>query len=154
MMLQERFTMKDPGKLSYFLDIAFEHGDGFAKMSQKMYLSKVLERFHMSNCKPRNTPSEQKLEFSDDSNCDAKLYRESVGSLTYAMKCNRPDLCWVFTKLSHNLANPQKSHWIAVKHVLRYLKGTLEYELCYRKCSDNLTLQGYSDADWADSSDR
>jgi len=77
-----------------------------------------------------------------------------VGSLIYAMTCTRPDLCWVVTKLSQNLSNPQKSHWTAVKHVLRYLKGTLEYELCYRKCKDNLTLQGYSDADWADSSDR
>ena len=154
MMLQERFKMKDLGKLSYFLGIEFEQGDGFVKMSQKRYLSKVLERFHMSNCKPRNTPSEQKLEFSDDSKCDAKLYRESVGYLIYAMTCTRPDLCWVVTKLSQNLSNPQKSHWTAVKHVLRYLKGTLEYELCYRKCKDNLTLKGYSNADWADSSDR
>jgi len=56
MMLQERFKMKDLGKLSYFLGIEFEQGDGFVKMSQKRYLSKVLERFHMSNCKPRNTP--------------------------------------------------------------------------------------------------
>ena len=65
--------MKDLGKLSYFLGIELEQGDGFIKMSQKRYLSKVLERFHMSNCKPRNTPSEQKLEFSDDSKCDAEL---------------------------------------------------------------------------------
>ena len=123
-------------------------------MSQKKYLSKVLERFQMSNCKPRSTPSEQKLEFSDESKCDAKLYREAVGSLIYAMACTRPDLCWVVTKLSQNLSNPQQSHWMAVKYVLRYLKGTLEYELCYRKCRENLVLQGYSDADWASSSDR
>jgi len=81
MMLQERFRMKDQGKLSYFLSIEFEQRDGFVKLFQKRYLSKVLERFNMYNCKPRNTPSEQKLEFSDDSKCDAKLYRESVGSL-------------------------------------------------------------------------
>jgi len=42
---------------------------------------------------------------------------------------------------------------IAVKHVLRYLKCTLDYELCYRKCADGLTLIGYSDADWASSTD-
>ena len=40
------------------------------------------------------------------------------------------------------------------KHCLRYLKGTLEYKLCYRKCRENLVLLGYSDADWASSSDR
>ena len=40
-----------------------------------------------------------------------------------------------------------------MKHVLRHLKGTLHYELCYRKCDDGLTLVGYSDADWASSAD-
>ena len=33
------------------------------------------------------------------------------------------------------------------------MKGTLHYELCYRKCDDGLTLVGYSDADWASSAD-
>ena len=91
----------------------------------------------MSDCKPRMTPSEQKLDFSDQSKCDSKLYREAVGSLIYAMTCTRPDLCWVVTKLSQNLSNPLQSHWTAVKHALRYLKGTLEYELCYRKSREN-----------------
>ena len=40
-----------------------------------------------------------------------------------------------------------------MKHVLRYLKGTLHYELCYRKCDDGLTLVGYSDADRASATD-
>ena len=102
MMLQERFRMKDLEKLSYFLGIEFEQGDGFVKMSQKKYLSRILERFQMSVCKPRITPSEQKLDFSDQSKCDSKLYREAVGSLIYAMACTRPDLCWVVTKLSQN----------------------------------------------------
>ena len=85
-------------------------------MSQKKYLLKILERFKMSNCKPKATPSEQKLEFSDESKCDAKLYREAVGSLIYTMACTRPDLCWVVTKLSHNLTNPLQNDWTAVKH--------------------------------------
>ena len=35
-------------------------------MNQRRYLSNVLERFEMSNCKPRATPSEQKLEFGSE----------------------------------------------------------------------------------------
>lgn len=73
-MLQERFRLKDQGKLSYFLSIEFEQGDGFVKMPQKKYLSKIQEGFQISDCKPRSTPSEQKLEFSDQSKCDPKLY--------------------------------------------------------------------------------
>lgn len=40
-----------------------------------------------------------------------------------------------------------------MKHVLCYLKGTLDNELCYRKCDDGLTLIGDSDADWASTDD-
>jgi hypothetical protein len=54
--------------------------------------------------------------------------------------------------LSQYLSKPLETHWVAVKHVLRYLKGTLDYELCYRKC-ESLKLIGYSDADWASSTD-
>ena len=42
---------------------------------------------------------------------------------------------------------------MSVKHVMKYLKCTLDYELCYRNCADGLTLIGYSDADWASSTD-
>ena len=55
-MLKNRFKMKDLGKLSHFLGIDFEQGDGYVKVSQKEYLSKVLDRFGMSDCKPRYTP--------------------------------------------------------------------------------------------------
>jgi len=82
-----------------------------------------------------------------------KRYHEAVGSLVYAMTCTRPDISWVVSRLSQFLSSPLQEHWTAVKHVLRYLKGTLHYELSYRKCDDGLTLVGYSDADWASSTD-
>ena len=104
-------------------------------------------------CNPRATPSEQKLEFGSEAPCDPRRYREAVGSLVYTMTCTRPDICWVVSRLSQFLSNPLKEHWTAVKLVLRYLKGTLHYELCYRKCGDVLTLVGYSDAGWASSTD-
>ena len=145
--------MKDLGILSYFLGIHFEQGNGFVKMNQKGYIIKVLEGFEMSNCKPGSTPSEQKLEFDGETLMDPRQYREAVDSLVYAMNCTRPDICWVVTKLSQFLAAPIKGPWIALKHVLRYLKGTLDSELCYRKCYDGLTQIGYSDADLASSMD-
>ena len=107
----------------------------------------------MSNCKPRSTPSEQKLEFDGETPVDPRRYLEAVGSLVYAMTFTRSGICWVVTKLSQFLIAPMKGHWIALKHVLRYLKGTLDFELCYRKCDDVLTLIGYSDTDWASSTD-
>jgi len=41
----------------------------------------------------------------------------------------------------------QRVYWIAVKHVLCYLRGTLEYELLYER-SGGVKLVGFIDADW------
>jgi hypothetical protein len=107
----------------------------------------------MKNCKPRSTVCEAKVDFPTE-NCeivDVSKYREIVGSLIYAMTCTRPDLCWVVTKLSQYLSNPSAEHHVVVKHVLRYIKGTIGYELCYKHV-EKFELFGFADADWASSS--
>ena len=124
-------------------------------MDQTHYLKQILSRYNMENCKPKATPSEQKLNFSSDLEItNVTNYREMIGSLIYAMTCTRPDLCWIVTKLSQYLDKPTSEHHTAVKHVLRYIKGTLDYKLYFRKTSDNLRLIGYADADWLTSDDR
>lgn len=110
----------------------------------------------MVDCKPRSTPCEQKLNFTDDAALtDITRYREAVRSLIYLTVCTRPDLSFVVSKLSQYFHEPTEQHWIVVKHVLRYLKGTSDRKLCDWKCDENLGIQAYSDADWAaDLSDR
>ena len=90
-MLKDKFHMKDLGRLSYFLGIHFEQGVDYVRMNQRKYLVKLLEKFEMSNCKPRATPSEQKLECDGENLTDPRRYRELIGSLIYAMTCTRPD---------------------------------------------------------------
>jgi len=75
-MLKEKFKMKDLGKLSHFLGVDFEQGDGYVKVNQTKYLRKVLGRFGMSDCKPRSTPSEPKFEGNDDEPVDPRLYHK------------------------------------------------------------------------------
>ena len=155
-MLSTKFKMKDLGRLSNFLGIDFDQSQGVVKMSQKKYISKVLEQFGMSDCKPRSTPCEQKLQCNTSGDAiDSTQYRKAVGSLIYVMTCTRPDLSWVVSKLSQYLSEPKEQHWAAVKHVMRYLKSTIDHELCYKKSVENLKLEAYSDADWAsDTEDR
>jgi hypothetical protein len=74
--------MNDLGLISCFLGIDFEHVNDGIKMNQTKYISKVLDRFGMSHCKPRLTPSEQKFEFSDSAESfDSNMYRNAIGSL-------------------------------------------------------------------------
>ncbi|CAB4002480.1 Hypothetical predicted protein [Paramuricea clavata] len=61
---------------------------------------------------------------------------------------SRPDISAAVGALSQFMAKPSKDHWIRVKRVLRYLKGTLDYGLKY-SADENPTLVGYSDSDWA-----
>ena len=70
------------------------------------------------------------------------------------MTCTRPDISWIVTKLAQYSQNPTVDHWTTVKHVFRYLKGTLDYKLSFQKYDDCLTLTGFSDADWGGSEDR
>ena len=69
------------------------------------------------------------------------------------MTCTRPDICWVVTKLSQHLDNPDDADWVMAKHVLRYIKGTLNHKLLYTKSDRDLCLVGASDSDWGSSKD-
>ena len=52
------------------------------------------------------------------------------------------------------MAAPRSPHYVTVLRILRYLKGTIFYGLRFSSHS-SLTLQAYSDADWAgDPTDR
>ena len=73
-------------------------------------------------------------------------YAGVVGSLMYAMMCTRPDICYVVGLVSRYQSNPSQKHWMTVKRILRYLKGTSNYMLCYQGKND-LRLIGYFDLD-------
>eukprot|EP00253_Pinus_taeda_P010842 PITA_10842 len=50
--------------------------------------------------------------------------------------------------LSQAMVRLTKLYWNAVKHVLRYLRGTTQYGLWYRRI-EGVKLQGFTDVDWA-----
>ena len=71
------------------------------------------------------------------------------------MTGTRPDLCYIVTKLSQHMSKPKVADLNVAKHVLRYLKGTSEQGLKFRKSENPLSLIGFSDSDWGASiSDR
>jgi hypothetical protein len=72
-----------------------------------------------------------------------------IGSLMYLMN-TRPDICFAVNTLSRYMVELRCVHLIAAKHVMRHLKGTIEYGLIYASYRE-ISLQGFSDSDWADS---
>ena len=60
-----------------------------------------------------------------------------VRSIRYFMACTRPDLVYASSLISRYMADLGKSHWEAIKWVLRYLKSTSEYVLVYKKVGNS-----------------
>ena len=59
----------------------------------------------------------------------------------------RPDICFAVNTLSQFLTDPRHVHLIAAKHILRYMKGTVDYGLKY-EAYQKINLEGYVDSYW------
>ena len=45
------------------------------------------------------------------------------------------------------MVDPRKVHWTVVKHMLRYIRGTVEYGLVYER-SGSILLARFTDTNW------
>ena len=79
---------------------------------------------------------------------DPTLYRSLVGALQY-LTITRPDITHVVNSVSQFLHAPTEDHFLTVKGILRYVKGTLHFGLTFRPFGAPSALVAYSDADWA-----
>ena len=126
--LCQKFKMKDRGELSWFLGTQFKCNGTTIEMSQSQYIDKILYKCEMSDCMSISTPCAVEVDKECDFNSrelgDPRLYRGIVGSLIYVMTCTRPDLCYIVTKLSQNMAKPTEADLNRAKYALRYFKGT------------------------------
>ena len=101
---------------------------------QEKYPVDILRRFQMEDCRTMSTPmitNWKKLHSSKGDLVDSTLYRQLIGSLMYLVN-SRPYFCFAVNTLSYFMVEPKSVHWIATKHVLRYLGGTVDYILDYR----------------------
>jgi len=78
---------------------------------------------------------------------DPSLYRSLVGAFQY-LTITRPDIAHVVSAVSQFMHKPSISHFQAVKRILRYVKGTLCFDLSFTPSSFRELLT-YSDVDWA-----
>ena len=77
------------------------------------------------------TPMDSNLKLLADDSLelvDVTHYRQVIGSLMYLTK-TIPNICFVVNTLSQYLVQPRWVHLVATKHVMRYLKGTIDFGL-------------------------
>ena len=97
------------------------------------------EKIWYGEFKPIRTPvdtSTKLVKAKDEDTCvDQQLYQSAVGSLLYLSIATRPDIAYAISNVAKFCAKPTKQHWVAVKRILRYLRGTHTFGLLYNNLS-------------------
>lgn len=149
-LLSSKFDLKNLGDVKNCLGVEFDQGNGRITMHQRRYITEILSRFGMSECKPVATPADPNtklLKGGEQDSEDAKLpYRELIGALTYLAMTTRPDIAFVVSQLGQFNNCYREEHWKAAKRVLRYLKGSIQLGLSYEAAHS--PIRAYVDADW------
>ncbi|KAD4385676.1 hypothetical protein E3N88_25845 [Mikania micrantha] len=141
------FEMSDLGQLSYYLGIEVDQQKNGITLKQSAYAKELLKIAGMSECNSSTWPMEHKLQLirdEDGKEVNATDYRRLIRSLQYLLH-TRPDLGFSVGVASRYMEKPKESHLKAVKHILRYIKGSLNVGLIYRSGGDG-KLVGYSDS--------
>lgn len=146
-MTQKVFDMSDLGKLSYYLGIEVHQGNDGIKIGQAAYANKILKSVGMDDCNESKYPMEPKLVLTKNEggeSVNATDYRRLIGSLRYLLY-TRPDLSYSVGVVSRYMESPKVAHLKAVKQILRYVKGTINHGLMYKRGGDG-KLIGFSDS--------
>jgi hypothetical protein len=149
--MKSAFLMSDLGLLSFYLGIEVHQDAGGITLRQAHYAKKILEMAGMVDCKAAATPMEERLRLSHDSTVeevDATLYRRIIWSLRYLIH-TRSDLTYAVGYVSWFLERPTEENLQAVKKILRYIAGMLQYGLRYGRRTGTTRLVGYCDSDLA-----
>ncbi|CAM8903498.1 unnamed protein product [Rhodiola kirilowii] len=140
--------MKDMGEADVILGIRIKRENKGLALSQSHYVEKVLKKFNYLNCSPVSTPMDPSVKLLPNAGeaVSQLEYSQVIGCLMYAMTSTGPDIAYVVGKLSRYTSNPSNLNWEAIRQVLKYLKGTMNYGLVY--ASFPSVLEGYTDASW------
>jgi hypothetical protein len=148
--LQREFSVKDLDVLHHFLGVTAEPRPSGLLLHQRQYTLDILERAQMSDCKPCSTPVDTQAKLSEamgDPVADPTGYRSLAGALQY-LTFTRPDISYAVQQVCLHMHDPQEPHLAALKRLLRYLRGTVDYGLLFHR-STSSELVVYTDADWA-----
>ena len=155
--MKKEFEVKDLGKTKLCLGLQLEHKANRIIVHQSSYIERLLKHVNMDKAHPLSTPmvvrslDPQKDKFrpreSDEEILDPEVpYLNAIGTLMYLTQCTGPDIAFALKLLARFSSEPTRRHWNGIKHIFRYLRGTIDLGLYYSKESTTSGLVGYSDA--------
>jgi len=118
-------------------------------VSEEKYANEILKKFHMEKRKPKKTSLIGNWRKEDATSCEiieATIYKYILGSLMYLVN-TRPNKCYAINQICQGMVSPTRMYWNAIKHVLRYLRGTTQFGLWYKQI-EGAKLQGFTNTNW------
>ncbi|GJR12662.1 ribonuclease H-like domain, reverse transcriptase, RNA-dependent DNA polymerase [Tanacetum coccineum] len=147
--IEEKFKMSDLGLLAYYLGIEVTQTEGGISIKQTGYANKILKEARMVDCNETKIPMDpgtKLIKTEGGELVDAMEYKSLIGRLRYLLH-TRPDLSYSVGLLSRFMQEPREQHMKAIRQVLRYIKGTLNFGITYYKKS-GCKLHGFSDSSY------
>ncbi|KAI0498935.1 hypothetical protein KFK09_019833 [Dendrobium nobile] len=145
----KEFEMTGFGLMLFFLGIKVKQIKKEFLSHKKHMQRKFQKKFKMENCNLVSTPMECGIKLSKKEEgkiVDPTMFKSLIGSLRY-LTSTRQYILYVVGIVSRYMKNLTKTHLMAVKRILRYIKGTQNHGLLYSH-SNEFQLSGYSDSDW------
>ncbi|KAJ3552017.1 hypothetical protein NP233_g12969 [Leucocoprinus birnbaumii] len=141
--LGEKFEAKVMKEVDHMLGIKVEVVEEGIRISQKAYAKRMLEKFGMESCKLRSTPLPVGIALSTKDGPDTDEEKEENEKGPISRGARVPDVV---------TANPGRAHWEAMKHVMAYVRGTLDYGITYHRGA-SLQPVGFVDSDFVNDRD-
>jgi hypothetical protein len=145
--MDTKFGMVLIGEMSYFLGLQVRQMENSTSISQYKYTKSLMGELGTKGAKKKRTPKviDSKLAKEQELPIEVNQYRSMIGSLVY-LTATRPDIAFAVRNCARHRANPNLSHLIQVKRILRYINGTSDYGLLYVH-DHNVKLTGYYNRD-------
>ena len=124
--LDKTFTIKDLGKLHYFLGIEVSYDKEGICLTQHKFSKELLKASGIKQFKKVVTPLPINLKLSYYEGIlleDPSLYRKIIGKLNFLTN-TRPNLSYTVQSLSQFMQKPRDSHWKALIHTVNYVYST------------------------------
>ncbi|KAL0546106.1 hypothetical protein IC582_016011 [Cucumis melo] len=162
LFLLAHFEMKDLGEADIILGVKIRKNKSSMSLCQSHYVEKILKKFDSFDVSPVRTPfdaskhltpfdASKHLKKNKGDSVSQPKYAKIIGSVMYLMNYTRLDIAYAVSRLSRYTHNPDRYHWDALRHLLRYLKGMIDYCLHFNKFP--AVLEGYCDANWVTDND-
>lgn len=152
--MMTEFSMTDLGRMKYFLGVEVTQDETGIFIGQKKYANEVLSRFGMEGCNAVRIPMVPGCKLTREGSgamVDATMFKQLVGSLRY-LTATRPDLIYSVNLVSRYMEGPTEQHLLAAKRIMRYVQGTKDYGIQYKR-GEERELVGFFDSDYAGDED-